>query len=107
PMHRTSTLTVETINDLRTRAYSYLNFISLAAYAVLVWQIFFPTFAWRTGWPRWILLGGAFAGLIGLMVIYPIPLLGPVFFLFCLIYLTDEEWKYVLSPVSRLVNSGR
>lgn len=104
PMHRASTLSAETINDMRTRASSYLNFISFAAYCVLVWQIFFPTFAWRTGWSRIVLLGGAAAGMIGLMIIYPIPLLGPVFFLLCLVYLTDDEWSWVLSPLLRLVN---
>jgi hypothetical protein len=106
PIHRTSTLSVEAINEMRTYAPTYLNSISLAAYAVLVWQIFFPTFAWRTGWPRWILLGGAVAGMIGLIIIYPIPLLGPMFFLLCLVYLTDAEWKTVLSPLMRLVNGG-
>jgi hypothetical protein len=81
-----------------------LNTISFAAYCVLAWQIFFPTFAWRAGYARGVLLGGAVAGMIGLMIIYPIPLLGPVFFLLCLVYLTDDEWNWVLSPVARLVN---
>ncbi len=104
PMNRTSTLSVDAINDMKARSFGYLNTISFAAYCVLVWQIFFPTFAWRTGYARVVLLGGAVAGMIGLMIIYPIPLLGPVFFLLCLVYLTDDEWNWVLSPLSRLVN---
>lgn len=105
PMHRAAETSLETINDLRTRAVSYLNWMSLASYLVLAWQISFPTFAWRTGLCRWILLIGAITGMIGLMVIYPIPLLGPTFFLLCLTYLTDYEWSRLFSPLLRLVNS--
>lgn len=104
PMNRTSTLSVDAINDMKPGRDAYLNAISFAAYCVLAWQIFFPTFAWRTGYARGVLLGGAVTGMIGLMIIYPIPLLGPVFFLLCLVYLTDDEWNWVLSPLSRLVN---
>lgn len=103
PMHRASETSLDAINELRNRSTSYLNFISIAGYIVLAWQIFFPTFAWRGGLCRWVLLGGALVGLVGLMIIYPIPLLGPTFFLLCLSYLTDREWFWVLSPLLRLV----
>lgn len=103
PAHRPSTLTLEAINDLRSRASSYLSMLSLAAYVVLAWQIFFPAFAWKTGVFRWFLLGGAVVGCVGLMILYPIPLLGPTFLLICLCYLTDAEWNRLLSPLLRLV----
>lgn len=105
PLHRPSETSLEAINELRTRANQYLNWMSFASYLVLAWQIFFPTFAWRPGRFRWILLGGALTGAIGLMLIYPIPLLGPTFFLFCLCYLNDFEWLTLISPLRRLVKS--
>lgn len=104
PLHRPSQTSLESINEMRNQGpISYLFWMSLAAYAVLAWQIFFPTFAWRTGRFRWILVGGAILGTVGLMAIYSIPLLGPTFFLLCLCYLTDTEWHWVLSPLHRLV----
>lgn len=105
PMHRPSETTLEAINSLRLKRESYLYFISLGAYLVIVWQIFFPTFAWRRGLCRWVLLGGAVAGTLGLMIIYPIPLMGPVFMLLCLTYLTDFEWFSIFSPLRRLVKT--
>ena len=103
PLHLPSETTIEAINDLRPKRESYLLVISLAAYLVIAWQIFFPTFAWRGGLCRWVLLGGGLAGAVGLMVIYPIPLMGPVFLLLCLTYLTDSEWFRIFSPLQRLV----
>ena len=103
PMHRPGETTLEAINALRAKSESYLMFISIASYLVIIWQVFFPTFAWRGGLCRWILLGGALAGTVGLMVIYPIPLMGPVFLLLCLTYLADFEWFRIFSPLQRLV----
>ena len=103
PLHRPTETTLEGINSLRAKSESYLMFISLASYLVIIWQVFFPTFAWRGGLCRWVLLGGALAGTVGLMVIYPIPLMGPVFLLLCLTYLTDFEWFRIFSPLRRLV----
>ncbi|HQR08387.1 MAG TPA: hypothetical protein PLN21_16275 [Gemmatales bacterium] len=84
---------------------TYLHTISLVAYVVLAWQIFFPTFAWRGGLCRWVLLGGALLGGIGLIAIYPIPLLGEAFALLCLTYLTDFEWFALFSPLRRLMRT--
>ncbi len=103
PMHRPGETTLEAINALRAKSESYLMSISLASYLVIIWQVFFPTFAWRGGLCRWVLLGGAVAGAVGLMVIYPIPLMGPVFLLLCLTYLADFEWFRIFSPLRRLV----
>lgn len=76
-----------------------ISFISLAVYAVLAWQILFPAFAWRRGWGRWLLLGGAGVGGFGLMLLYPIPLLGPAFFVACLGFVVHDQgprWRELL-----------
>lgn len=105
PLHQPSETTAESINSLRPRGESYLMALSLAAYVVMAWQIFFPTFAWRGGLCRWVLLGGAVLGGIGLMAVYPIPLLGETFALLCLTYLTDFEWFTLFSPLRRLMRT--
>lgn len=105
PLHRPSQTTAEAISELRPRSEAYLMTISLMAYVVLAWQIFFPTFAWRGGLCRWVLLGGAVLGGIGLIAIYPIPLLGETFALLCLTYLTDFEWFALFSPFRRLMRT--
>jgi hypothetical protein len=101
PLHRPAETTLESLNELRQQPVRYLVCLSLATYAVLVWQIFFPTFAWRRGVSRWLLLGGAVAGMLGLMFIYGIPLLGPVFVLLCVTYLHEEDWDRLASWFSR------
>lgn len=92
PMHRPSMLSVDSLIDLRQRWPRYLAGVSLVTYLVVLWQLFFPYFAWRTGKWRVILLGGALAGTIGLMVIYPIPQFGPTFLLLCLAFIHGNEW---------------
>jgi len=85
----------------------HMSLLSLAAYAMLGWQIMFPAFAWRAGWGRWLLLGGAAVGALGLMMLFPIPLLGPAFFVACLGFVAHEDagtWRLMLDrlwPVGR------
>ncbi len=66
--------------------------LGLANYAVLAWLIGFPLFAWRQKW-RLVLLGGGLAAWVGSVLIYGLPLFGPVFLIASLSYLTPEEWR--------------
>lgn len=79
----------------------YLFGLSLMSYTMLAWQLAFPFFAWR---PRWrpLLLGGAVLGWLGLAFIYRLPLLGPIFFVACLSYISPEEWRQLLARLAGL-----
>jgi len=96
PLHRPSAIDVDALKQQAQSRMSYLSLLSLAAYAVLAWQLAFPFFAWKRGWPRLILLGGAVIGCLGAIAIYRQPLYGPVFFVLCLAYLTAQEWQRLL-----------
>lgn len=78
------------------QAPSVLFVLSLLAYATLAWQLCFPLFAWRQGWCRLLLLGGAALGWAGSILIYGLPLFGPIFMIAALGYLTPEEWHGLL-----------
>ncbi len=79
---------------------SFLFFLSLAAYAVLAWQISFPVFAWRPRW-RWLLLAGAAAGCVGALTLYKLPVIGPALVVGCLAYLSPQEWRRWLDRILR------
>lgn len=94
-----------TLEDARAHsAYgiAWLTILSLAAYAVLVWQIAFPVFAWQPHW-RWLLLGGAGLGWLGCVWLYGLPLFGAVLFLGCLSYLTPLQWRRIVDGIRRVV----
>jgi hypothetical protein len=106
PLNPASETTQESLRRwLGQRDFS-LTLISLASYAMASWQLAFPLFAWRPGRWRWLLLVGALAGCLGLMFLFKIPTLGPVFLIFCLSYLTDAEWAGLFDPITRKWASG-
>jgi hypothetical protein len=70
-----------------------LYLLNAAAYLTLFWQIGFPLFAWRRGWWRVLLLGGAVVGWIGTAVMYRMPLFGPAVLIGCLAYVSPEGWR--------------
>ncbi|HQX50913.1 MAG TPA: hypothetical protein PLR25_13450 [Planctomycetaceae bacterium] len=95
-----------TIKDARTYSnhdVALLAVLSLAAYAVLAWQIAFPAFAWKPRC-RKLLLGGAFVGCLGCVWLYELPLFGSVLFVGCLSFLTPCEWHRIRARL-RLVRS--
>jgi len=81
---------------------AYLFVLSLLAYVLLAWQLAFPCFAWRPR-ARVLLLGGAAVGSCGLAFVYRLPLLGPVFFVSCLSYVTAAEWRRWQGRVQGLI----
>jgi hypothetical protein len=85
---------------------SGLGLLTLAAYAVLAWQIAFPAFAWR---PRWrpVLLGGALLGLFANVFMNRDPIFAAALFVGCLSYVTPPEWGWLGSVVGRLLASWR
>jgi hypothetical protein len=91
PLEATAAQTREHVADPLT----FLGLLNIAAYATLAWQITFPAFAWRAGWWRLVLLGGAAAGWAGLAYLYRDPLLGPAFAIGCLAYISGPEWAVV------------
>jgi hypothetical protein len=103
PLNVPSEVTRDTLRKWGTHRDYYLSLISVATYLVLAWQIAFPTFAWRTGRLHGLLIIGGIAGCLGSIFLYQIPVLGPVFLVFCLAYLTDEEWERVTAPMLRLL----
>lgn len=107
PANRPSTLSVETLRNMRASADSNLFFTSLATYACLAWQLAFPVFAFRRGLlARSLLLGGAAVGWLGLVFLYGLPYFGPLYAVVCLSYLTPGEWRGILGFGRRLWNRG-
>lgn len=86
------TTTMDRIRQIAPEAPWFLAQLNVLAYATLAWQIFFPTFAWRGGWCRLLLLGGAVAGWLGLALLYKMPLFGPAFAVGCVAYISGREW---------------
>jgi hypothetical protein len=102
PLHPPFETTPESVRAHASGAASYLFLLSVAQYALLAWQIGFPLFAWRKRW-RPILLGGALVGWVGGIFLYKQPLLGPVFGLGCLSYLTAAEWRWITEQLTKVV----
>ncbi len=97
PLHPPFETTHQEIRQIAPGADSYLFVLSLAQYLILAWQIGFPLFAWRERSWRVVLLGGAVIGWLGSAFLYGQPLFGPVYLIFCLAYLTPEEWRWLAS----------
>jgi hypothetical protein len=92
PLYPPLETTVEQVRKLAPEAVSYLAWLNFLAYTTLAWQLLFPTFAWRTGLARIVLLGGALAGAIGAAYFYQAPILGGALLVGCLAFLTGPEW---------------
>jgi len=103
PMHPPLQVTAESLRREMPNAQLTLFYLSLAQYLVLAWQIGFPLFAWRSGWWRAVLLGGAAIGWLGAVFIYRLPLFGPFVFIGCLSYLRPEEWAWLRQRAGGLV----
>ncbi len=88
-------LTPARVRGMAASGFAWMVFLNVACYATLAWQLAFPAFAWRTGWWRALLFGGAVAGCVGLVWIYRMPLFGPALLAGCLAFLTDAEWERV------------
>ncbi len=92
PLHDPFTTTAESLRSQAESATSILFGLSLAQYVVLGWQLGIPFFAWRKGWWRFILIGGALIGWAGSFFLFGQPLFGPVYLIGCLSFLTPSEW---------------
>jgi hypothetical protein len=84
-----------------TQVASSLTWLSLCAYAVLAWQIAFPTFSWRPRW-RLLLIAGSAIGCLGCWIVYGDPVFGPAAFVGCLSYVTASEWHRVGALITRI-----
>jgi hypothetical protein len=83
------------IREMGELGLTWMIFLNLTGYGVLAWQLLFPAFAWRKGWGRVVLLGGAALGWIGLTFLYRMPLFGPALMTACLAFLGESEWQAV------------
>jgi hypothetical protein len=106
PLHPPFQVTPESIQAEAANAGSYLFMLSLAQYIYLGWELAFPFFAWRKRW-RPLLLGGAAVGWIGALAIYKAPLLGPIYFLGCLAFLTPAEWSWLAKKLGQGTSLAR
>ncbi len=95
PLHPPIQVTIDSIMRERPTAVSTLFWLSLLQYAAIAWQIGFPTFAWKPGWPRAVLLGGAAVYWLGMAFMFRLPLFGPFVMIGCLSFLRPEEWAAV------------
>lgn len=102
PLHPTFKTTLESLQREAPRADVTLFYLSLAAYAVLAWQLSFPMFAWRRGWWRGLLLGGAAIGWIGSYFLFGLPLFGPFVVIGCLSYLGADEWAWMTKRIGSM-----
>jgi hypothetical protein len=81
------------VKQMSDNGHAWMFFLNVAGYATLAWQLAFPAFAWRGGWWRALLLGGAALGWIGLAWLYRMPLFGPALLVSCLAFLSGAEWE--------------
>jgi hypothetical protein len=102
PLYPPLTTTLADARAHSAHGIAWLTVLSLAAYAVLAWQIAFPVFAWKFG-GRGLLLTGAGLGWLGCVWLYGLPLLGAVLFLGCLSYLTPVEWRRIVDGLRSVV----
>lgn len=93
PLHPPFQTTAESYAREQGYAPLYLAGLSLAQYIALAWQIGFPAFAWRGGRWRVVLIGGGVIDWLGSLFLLGLPLFGPFYFIGCLSYLRDEEWR--------------
>jgi hypothetical protein len=106
PLHPTFSTTLESLRREAPNAGFTLFYLSLAQYVVLAWQLAFPLFAWRAGWWRILLLGGAAIGWLGTFFLFKLPLFGPFVMLGCLSFLRPEEWAWGLDCLRSLWSSA-
>jgi hypothetical protein len=95
------TTTLEQVRAEASNGALIMGVLSLAAYLTLAWQIGFPFFAWQPRC-RWLLLGGAVVGWLGMIFVYALPLFGPAILIGCLAFLTPAEWRRALQWVPGL-----
>jgi hypothetical protein len=95
PLHPPFATTLETLNGEKGTAALSLGVLSLVQYLALAWQIGFPMFAWRGGWWRVVLVGGALLGWAGSALIFGLPWFGPFYVVGSLSYLHAEDWQRV------------
>jgi hypothetical protein len=100
PLHPPFQTTVEMLNRERAAAPFTLGVLSLVQYLALAWQLAFPAFAWRPGWWRVVLIGGALLGWVGTALILGLPWFGPFYLVCCLGYLHADEWQRALGWTS-------
>lgn len=104
PLHQPMQTTLETLRREKPSAEIAMFFLSLAAYAVIAWQIALPVFAWRRGWmARTVLLGGAAIGWLGSFFVYQLPLFGPFVTIGALSFVTADEWVSAKAYVFSLI----
>ncbi len=106
PLHPPMSTTPEQIRAEAAYRDTYLFFLSLAQYVVLVWQLAFPFLAWRRGW-RPVLLGGAAVYWAGSTLLYRLPVFGPVVFLASLSFVSADEWRWFGNGLVRLAHLFR
>jgi hypothetical protein len=106
PLHPTFKTTLESLKAEAAHAQSTLFFLSLMQYIALAWQLAFPVYAWRTGWWRGLLLGGAAIGWAATFFLFRLPLFGPFIMLGCLSFLRPEEWSWALNRLQSLVSNA-
>ena len=64
---------------------------NVGAYGALLWQVLFPTFAWRPRW-RLLLVGGAVVGFVVNAWLFQMPMFGAAVLIGCLGYVTEWRW---------------
>lgn len=101
-LYRPFETTVEQARQHAANATFYLSILSLGAYLALAWQIGYPLFAWRRGWWRLVLLGGAVLGWLAIAFMYRLPLFGPAILIGSLCFLTTAEWRWALGLLGRI-----
>jgi hypothetical protein len=106
PLHPTFKTTLESLRAEAPNRGSTLFVLSALQYGVLAWQLCFPAFAWRGGWWRGVLVGGAALGWAGTFFVFRLPLFGPFVMLGALSFLRPDEWAWALARLRSLWSSA-
>ena len=102
PLHSPFTMTREKLEAAKQAAGLTLGLLSFVQYLFVAWEIAFPVFAWRRGWARALLIGGAVLRWGVFALIMGLPWFGPFYLVCCLSYLHADEWQRVRGVIGRI-----
>ena len=100
PLHPPLEMTLAKLRAEQAAPNFLLFCLSLGSYLAVAWQLAFPMFAFRRRWRPLLLVGGGIAAL-GAVFMYGELTFGPAYAVFCLSYLSADEWQWLTDRLVR------
>ena len=100
PLHPALEMTAAKLRAEQPAANFILFCLSVASYVAIAWQLAFPVFAFRRRF-RPLLLVGAASAFLGAVFMFSELTFGPAYAIFCLSYLSADEWQWLTDHLVR------